>query len=125
MLFYRQPNTFQLVIAYDPSRYQTFTQYVYMDMGWDHVYMVRRSMIGHLSYKQAQEESLQLAPSMKSTAYTLNTRDGNTGECVLLYWLYLYYTFVVIVFREVIDTHGTSEYFTECIFICIASFTWK
>ena len=108
MLCYRQPNTFQLVVAYDPSRYQTFTQYVYMDMGWDHEYLVRRSMIGHLSYKQEQHESLQLAPSMKSTAFTLDTRYGNTGECVLLYLICLFYTFVVIVFGEVIDKHGTT-----------------
>ncbi|KAK2162840.1 hypothetical protein NP493_1501g01086 [Ridgeia piscesae] len=77
---YERPNTFQLVVAYDPSRYQTFTQYVYMDMGWDHEYLVRRSMIGHLSYKQEKHESLQLAPSMKSTAFTLDTRYGNTGD---------------------------------------------
>ncbi|KAK2175059.1 hypothetical protein NP493_751g01026 [Ridgeia piscesae] len=77
---YERPNTFQLVVAYDPSRYQTFTQYVYVDMSWDHEYLVRRSMIGHLSYKQEQHESLQLAPSMKSTAFTLDTRYGNTGD---------------------------------------------
>ena len=81
-----------------------------MDMGWDHEYLVRRSMIGHLSYKQQQQEPLQLAPSMKSTAFTLDTRDGNTGECVLLHLIYLYYTFVMIGFGEVIDKHGTSTF---------------
>ena len=84
-----QPNTFQLVIAFDPSRYQTFTQYVYMDMGWDHEYTARRSMIGHLSYKQEQEESLALAASMTWMAFTLNTRDGNTGEWFLLHCIQL------------------------------------
>ncbi|KAI0239923.1 Mucin-like protein [Lamellibrachia satsuma] len=74
------PNTFQLVIAYDPSRYQTFATYIYKDMGWDDEYKIRRSMIGYLSYKYTDEESLQLAPSMKSTAFRLNTRIGNTGD---------------------------------------------
>ena len=87
-VFSLQPNTFQLVIAYDPSRYQTFAMYIYKDMGWDDEYMIRRSMIGHLSYKQYDEESLQLAPSMKSTAFRLHTRTGNTGV-FLLFLLYL------------------------------------
>ncbi|KAK2162836.1 hypothetical protein NP493_1501g01029 [Ridgeia piscesae] len=77
---FEKPNTFQLVVAYDPSRYQTFTQYVYMDLGWNDFYLVRHSMIGHFSYKYEQEESLQLAPSMTSLAFSLDTRDGNTGD---------------------------------------------
>ncbi|KAI0225835.1 Mucin-like protein [Lamellibrachia satsuma] len=74
------PNTFQLVIAYDPLRYQTFMMYVYKDMGWDHQYNVRNSMIGHLSLNQKDEKSLQLAPSMKSTAFLLDKQTGNTGK---------------------------------------------
>ena len=74
-----QPNTFQLVIAYDASRYQTFAMYIYKDMGWDNRITTRRSMIGYLSYKYTEEESLQLAPSMKSTAFRLHTRIGNKG----------------------------------------------
>ncbi|KAI0210407.1 Mucin-like protein [Lamellibrachia satsuma] len=74
------PNTFQLVIAYDASRYQTFATYIYKDMGWDDKYTIRRSMIGYLSYKQNEENFKQLAPSMKSTAFRLHTRIGNTGE---------------------------------------------
>ena len=77
--FSLQPNTFQLVIAYDPSRYLTFLTYVYKTMRWDTESKVRRSMIGYFSYKYTQEESLQLAPSMKSTAFRLDTRTGNTG----------------------------------------------
>ena len=61
--FSLQPNTFQLVIAYDPSRYQTYVMYVYKDIGWNNEYIVRRSMIGHLSLKHTEEKSLQLAPS--------------------------------------------------------------
>ena len=78
-LFLPQPNTFQLVIAYDPSRFQTFVMYHYMDMGWDNEITLRRSMIGYFSYKHGDETSLQLAPSMKSTAFRLNTRISNTG----------------------------------------------
>ncbi|KAI0237078.1 Mucin-like protein [Lamellibrachia satsuma] len=77
---YDSPNTFQLVIAYDPSRYQTFVMYVYKDMGWDNEITSRRIMLGYLSYRHAVEESLQLGPSMKSTAFRLHTRTGNTGE---------------------------------------------
>ena len=74
-----QPNTFQLVIAYDPSRYQTFGMYIYKDMGWDNWFTSRRSMIGYFSYKHSEKESLQLAPSMKPTAFRMDTRIGNTG----------------------------------------------
>ncbi|KAK2149526.1 hypothetical protein NP493_2972g00000 [Ridgeia piscesae] len=77
---YESPNTFQLVIAYDPSRYQTFAMYHYMDMGWDNEYTRRRSMIGYISYKYTQEESLELARSMKRTAFRMQNLIGNTGE---------------------------------------------
>ena len=80
LCFSPQSNTFQLVIAYDPSRYQTFAMYHYMDMGWDNEYMLRRSMIGFFSYKYTQEESLELAPSMKQTAFRMQYRRGNTGK---------------------------------------------
>ena len=60
--------------------------YIYKDMGWDDEYMIRRSMIGHLSYKHNEEESLQLAPSMKSTAFRLHTRAGNTGLFLLYFF---------------------------------------
>ncbi|KAK2165544.1 hypothetical protein NP493_1362g01015 [Ridgeia piscesae] len=78
---YDLPNTFQLVLAYDPSRFQTFIMYHYMDMGWDSERTLRRSMIGYFSYKYSQEESLQLAPSMKQTAFRMHNRKGNTGRC--------------------------------------------
>ncbi|KAI0231036.1 Mucin-like protein, partial [Lamellibrachia satsuma] len=78
-LSYDSPNTFQLVIAYDPSRYQTFATYIYKDIGWDNEYTIRHSMIGYFSYKYSVDESLQLAPSMKSTAFRLHTRIGNIG----------------------------------------------
>ncbi|KAK2152978.1 hypothetical protein NP493_2378g00005 [Ridgeia piscesae] len=74
------PNTFQLVIAYDPSRYQTFVMYIYKDMGWDNKFTLRRSMIGHFSYKYDEKKSLQLALSMTQMAFRLNKRIGNTGE---------------------------------------------
>ncbi|KAK2158335.1 hypothetical protein NP493_1807g00024 [Ridgeia piscesae] len=77
--WYDSPNTFQLVIAYDPSRYQTFAMYHYMDMGWDNEFTRRRSMIGYFSYKYSQEESRELAPSMKRTAFRMQYRRGNTG----------------------------------------------
>ena len=77
--FFLQPNTFQLVIAYDASRYQTFAMYIYEDMGWDNVFTLRRSMIGYFTYKHTKKESLQLAPSMKPTAFRMDTRIGNTG----------------------------------------------
>jgi len=79
-----QPNTFQLVIAYDPSRYQTFAMYIYKNMGWDDKYTVRRSMIGYLQYKQNEERTTQLAPSMKSTAFRLHTKQGNTGVFITI-----------------------------------------
>ncbi|KAI0221767.1 Dedicator of cytokinesis protein 1 [Lamellibrachia satsuma] len=75
---YDSPNTFQLIIAYDPSRYQTFAMFVYVDLGWNNDFLVRRNMIGYLSFKD--DETLQLAPSMKSTAFRLHTQIGNTGE---------------------------------------------
>ncbi|KAK2172014.1 hypothetical protein NP493_1002g01061 [Ridgeia piscesae] len=74
------PNTFQLVIAYDPSRYQTFVMYIYKELGWDHQYFVRVSMIGYFSYKYTDENALQLAPSGKSTAFRMHERYGNKGE---------------------------------------------
>ncbi|KAK2180866.1 hypothetical protein NP493_421g00002 [Ridgeia piscesae] len=74
------PNTFQLVIAYDPSRYKTYVTYVYLEMGWDTEYTIRRCMIGYLAQKYTEEKTLQLAPSMKTTGFTLHTRLGNTGE---------------------------------------------
>ncbi|KAI0233186.1 Mucin-like protein [Lamellibrachia satsuma] len=77
---YDSPSTFQLVIAYDPSRYLTFVMYIYKDMGWDNEYKIRRSVIGYFSYKYKHQEALQLAASMKSTAFRLNTKIGNTGE---------------------------------------------
>ena len=98
--FSPQPNTFQLVIAYDPSRFQTFVMYHYMDLGWDSERTLRRSMIGYFSYKYEQEDSLQLAPSMKQTAFRMQNRKGNTGRCnklsiYQLYqhlrWLYAHY----------------------------------
>ncbi|KAK2161673.1 hypothetical protein NP493_1565g00035 [Ridgeia piscesae] len=73
-------NTFQLIIAYDPSRYQTYVMHIYLDMGWNNEYIKRRSMIGYVSLKSAEEKSLQLAPSMKSTAFRLHSRLGNIGE---------------------------------------------
>ena len=79
-----QTNTFQLIIAYDPSRYQTHVMHIYMDMGWDNEYIERRSMIGYVALKSTEEKSLQLAPSMKSTAFRLGTRLGNTGMCVVI-----------------------------------------
>ncbi|KAK2160812.1 hypothetical protein NP493_1626g00009 [Ridgeia piscesae] len=78
--WYDSSNTFQLVIAYDPSRYQTFAMYHYMDMGWDNEYTRRRSMIGYFSYKYSQEESRELAPSMKRTAFRMQYQRGNTGK---------------------------------------------
>ena len=82
-----QPNTFQLVIAYDPSRYQTFVMYIYKELGWDHQYFVRDSMIGYFSYKYTDENALQLAPSGKSTAFRMHERYGNKGEyiCIFVY----------------------------------------
>ena len=79
-VFSPQPNTYQLIIAYDASRYETFAMYHYMDMGWDNEYTLRRSMIGYLSYKDNQEQSRQLAPSMKRTAFRMQNRMGNTGR---------------------------------------------
>ena len=80
-----QPNTFQLVIAYDPSRYQTFVMYIYKELGWDHQYFVRVSMIGYFSYKYTDENALQLAPSGKSTAFRMHERYGNKGEYICLF----------------------------------------
>ena len=77
--FLLQTNTFQLIIAYDPSRYQTYVMHIYLDMGWNNEYIKRRSMIGYVSLKSAEEKSLQLAPSMKSTAFRLHSRLGNIG----------------------------------------------
>ena len=79
MDFSLQPNTFQLIIAYDPSRYQTYVLHIYLDMGWNNEYIERRSMIGYVSLKSMEEKSLHLAPSMKSTAFRLHSRFGNTG----------------------------------------------
>ncbi|KAK2190867.1 hypothetical protein NP493_66g06051 [Ridgeia piscesae] len=73
------PNTFQLVIAYDPLRYQTFMMYVYEKMGWDNKYLIRPSSLGYISYR-TEENFLQLAPSNKSTAYNLHKKKGNTGR---------------------------------------------
>ncbi|KAK2166194.1 hypothetical protein NP493_1330g01003 [Ridgeia piscesae] len=75
---YYSPWYDSLVIAYDPSRYQTFAMYHYMDMGWDNEYTLRRSMIGYFSYRYSQERSRQLAPSMKRTAFRMQQRKGNT-----------------------------------------------
>ncbi|KAK2190852.1 hypothetical protein NP493_66g04024 [Ridgeia piscesae] len=73
------PNTFQLVIAYDPLRYQTFMMYVYEKMGWDNEYLIRSSSLGYISYR-TEENILQLAPSNKSIAYNLHKKKGNTGR---------------------------------------------
>ena len=82
-IFFLQPNTFQLVIAYDPLRYQTFMMYVYEKMSWDVFYYLRPSSIGYMSYVGNEEKSLQLAPSMKATAFRLHDQVGNTGECTV------------------------------------------
>ena len=78
-----QPNTFQLVVAYDPLRYQTFMMYVYPAMGWDVLYYLRPSSIGYMSYVRNEEKSLQLAPSMKASAFRLHDQVGNAGECTV------------------------------------------
>ncbi|KAK2190863.1 hypothetical protein NP493_66g06040 [Ridgeia piscesae] len=76
---YDQPNTFQLVVAYDPLRYQTFIMYVYQAMGWDVLYYLRPSSIGYMSYVRKEDKSLQLAPSMRATAFRLHDQVGNIG----------------------------------------------
>ena len=38
-------------------------------------------MIGYFAFKHDTPISLQLAPSMKTTAFRLHARTGNTGEC--------------------------------------------
>ena len=83
--FFPQPNTFQLVIAYDPSRYQTFIMYIYMDMGWNSETNIRRSMMGYFSYKYTVEKKKDLPSSMKSTAFRLHRILGNTGKDLNVY----------------------------------------
>ncbi|KAK2178079.1 hypothetical protein NP493_563g01019 [Ridgeia piscesae] len=75
-----KPNTFQLVVAYDPSRYQTFVMFIYKDLGWDTDVTLRRSMMGYFSHKYTEEEQNDLPSSMKSTAFRLHTKRGNTGK---------------------------------------------
>ncbi|KAK2167799.1 hypothetical protein NP493_1260g00002 [Ridgeia piscesae] len=77
---YDRTNTFQLIIAYDPFRYQTYVMHIYLDMGWNNEYIDRRSMIGYVMLKSTEVKSQQLAASMKSTAFRLHSRRGNTGE---------------------------------------------
>ncbi|KAK2173006.1 hypothetical protein NP493_911g00016 [Ridgeia piscesae] len=53
--------------------------HIYLDMGWNNEYIDQRSMIGYLSLKSTEVNSLLVAPSLKSTAFRLDTLLGNTG----------------------------------------------
>ena len=57
--------------------------YVYQAMGWDVLYYLRPSSIGYMSYVRNEDKSLQLAPSMRATAFRLHDQVGNIGECTV------------------------------------------
>jgi len=75
-----QPNTFQLVLISDASRWSTFVIHSYEKTGWDTALTTRDSMIGHYTTQYNAEHSDVLGVSGKPMSFRLASLKGNTGE---------------------------------------------
>ncbi|KAI0230808.1 hypothetical protein LSAT2_018833 [Lamellibrachia satsuma] len=76
--YFEQPNTFQLVLIYDPARWITSVMFLYEKTGWDRYWMVRDSQIGFYVTENGREDSRALAQSGKSSAFEMAEIVGNT-----------------------------------------------
>ncbi|KAK2157058.1 hypothetical protein NP493_1917g00000 [Ridgeia piscesae] len=74
------PNTFQLVLISDASRWSTFVIFSYEKTGWDTALTTRDSMIGHYTTQYNAEHSDVLGVSGKPMSFRLASLKGNTGE---------------------------------------------
>ena len=79
-----QPNTFQLVLISDASRWSTFVIFSYEKTGWDTVLTTRDSMIGYYATQYKAEHSEVLGVSGKRMSFRLASLKGNTGELLAL-----------------------------------------
>ena len=75
-----QPNTFQMVLIFDPARWITSVMFLYEKTGWDRYWMVRDSQIGFYVTQRNREDSRALAQSGKSSAFEMAESVGNTGK---------------------------------------------
>ena len=75
-----QPNTFQLVLIYDPARWIMSVMYLYETTGWNRYWVVRDSQIGFYVTERGRDDSRALAQSGKSSAFEMAETVGNTGE---------------------------------------------
>ena len=79
-IFYFQPNTFQLVIVYDASRWSTFVIFSYEKTGWDTAFTTRGSMIGYYVTQYGKENTEALGVSGKPISFRMALIKGNTGK---------------------------------------------
>ncbi|KAK2167507.1 hypothetical protein NP493_1273g01022 [Ridgeia piscesae] len=84
--FYEQPNTFQMVLIFDPARWITSVMFLYEKTGWDRYWMVRDSQIGFYVTRKYKEDSRALAQSGKSSAFEMAEIVGNTGKMGKFYF---------------------------------------
>ena len=76
-----QPITYQLVLISDASRWTTFALFLYKKTEWR---VWRRARMGHYFVcAGTKDESMSLAQSGRSSAFSLANTVGNTGMCVL------------------------------------------
>ena len=99
-----QPNTFQLVIISDASRWSTFVIFSYEKTGWDTVMTTRDSMIVYYTTQYGVKHSEALGVSGKSISFRMATLKGNTGESLLL-------------MLADISQQSVLDFFSCCIFI--------
>ncbi|KAK2167442.1 hypothetical protein NP493_1275g00055 [Ridgeia piscesae] len=84
--YYEQPNTFQMVLIFDPARWITSVMFLYEKTGWDRYWMVRDSQIGFYVTQRNREDSRALAQSGKSSAFEMAESVGNTGKVGKFYF---------------------------------------
>jgi len=83
-----QPNTFQLVLIYDPGQWHMSVMFLYEKTGWDRYWMVRDSLIGFCVTEKDQQQHRALAQSGKSSAFEMADVIGNTSKAILFTFRY-------------------------------------
>ncbi|KAI0221528.1 Mucin-like protein [Lamellibrachia satsuma] len=76
---YDKPNTFQLVIIYDASRWSTFVMFSYEKTGWDTAFTTRDCMIGYYVTQYGNTNSEAVGVSRKPISFRMAALEGNTG----------------------------------------------
>ena len=79
LIVFLQPNTFQLVLIYDPGQWRLSAMFLYEKTGWDRYYMLRDSQIGFYARQSPMEETRTLAQSGRESAFEMAQIVGNTG----------------------------------------------